>query len=311
MSYSKARELFFLCLGFIFWGCTPSDVILVADGRTFKKIDRDSEIDLRMHIFRLANSDFGEEEYRRRRKILLNSAENHFIEETGLLRIAERRKLVADATEITNHIRSASGFISRLSESEQRLLKDVARREVLCAKAKKVLESEVDVDISSEEIEQARIRLDLLNKMVVATNVLIYAHATNVWKEIDSGMDFSEAARRYTEDGGSDSCEWGRFPLAAFASEPDLLHTVEKLHVGEVSPPVQGDNGLLIVRLKGMDLTSPVMVYDLERIFFKLPEEAPVMSSAELRQLLVDEKRRIGLSERLCAMRQSIHLTRH
>ena len=310
MFWGKVIRLLFLCLGYTFWGCTPSEVILVADGRTFRKTDRDSEIDLRMHIFRLSNPDVGESEYSRRRQVLLDSAESHFIEETGLLRIADEQKLEVSADEVTNHLQSVLGSVNGLSEPEQRLLKDIARREILCAKVKKILERDIDVDIPISEFEQAKSRFAAFSKMVAATNALIYAHATNVWKEICGGMDFAEAASRYSEDVDGTSCKWGSFPPMAFASEPDLLQIVQKLHVGEVSPPVQGDNGLLIVRLKGVDTASPTISYDLERIFFKLPEEAPTMSSSELRQLLMDEKRRKGLSKRLCAMRQSINLVK-
>lgn len=298
-----------LCLGLLL-GCIPKDVILVADGNRLTVAARDQEIELRMRLFHLANPDSGQLQANQRRMVLLDSAETHFIESIVLLRIANERGLTTTKEEIEEHIRGFSSFFAKLTESDQSLCRAIAHREVLCNKAKKSLESGIDTKISAEELDQALARLKNYADMVTMTNVLIYAHATNVWRKVCGGMDFASAARQYSEAEDCSSCEWGAFPLTAFSSEPQLLHVVETLNIGGYSPPVEGDNGLVIVRLKGIDFSATPKRYELERIFFRLPEKAPEMSGKEVADCLAAEKKRLGLAETLGKLCKAVHVTR-
>lgn len=140
---------------------------------------------------------------------------------------------------------------------------------------------------AAEQLE----RVKAYNERMALTNALVHARATNVWEQLKSGGDFKELARRYTEvsmeakDGG----EWGQLELRQLEPDDELVEWAKKLKVGEFSPPIHGDNGLMILRIdemKGED-------FMFSRIFFRLPMFVEVQSPESMekrkRQMLREE----------------------
>lgn len=126
-----------------------------------------------------------------------------------------------------------------------------------------------------------------LNRDAQATNDLVFARATNVWKKIVAKtMTFEQAATNYTEDVefAEDGCEWGTFSLDQIQDDPEVLALLPKLKVGDVTPPVESDNGLAILRL---DPSDDPKHYTFSRIFFRLPMffevETPKTAEASVR----------------------------
>lgn len=298
-------------LGVLLSGCTPVDVVLEVDGRKLTAAERDGEIDLRLKLVKMANPEIGEETVAMHRKKLLAGMERHFVDETVLLKVARKRGLTASREEIAQQMRGFSRFLGRLYDSERSLAASVARREVLCEKARQSIAAGISDKVSATELDEALNRLKSYSEMVAATNRLVYAHATNVWRKISGGMDFAEAARLYDESDDRTSCEWGQFPLAAFAEEPALKSVVEKMRVGCFSGPVEGDGGLVIVKLKNIDTAVVPPRYELERIFFRLPEAAPQMTVGAVTKLISGEKKRTGLEARMDELRRAVRVIRH
>lgn len=298
-------------LGVFLAGCTPRDVVLAVDGRKLTATERDEEVGLRIKLLRMANPGIGEAAAAMRRKTLADSAESHFIEETILLKVAKERNLTATQREIDDRMAGFTRFFDRLSVAERALAKSIAEREVLCEKAKQSIENEMDDKVSADELDQALDSLKSYAEMAAETNRLIYARATNVWLEVCGGRDFADAARQYSEADDRPSCEWGQFPLEAFAEEPSLKSALEGMRIGGVSYPVEGDNGLMIVRLKGIDKQAMPPRYDLERIFFRLPEEVPQMTVGEVAALISAKKRHDRLEGRLNDLRRMVRIVHH
>ena len=100
------------------------------------------------------------------------------------------------------------------------------------------------------------------------TNALQYAKATNVWEKLNAGADFVKTARINTEktDEIEDNCEWGTIDDKFLADEPVLLGLLKKMKIGEYTPPVDADGGILIVRLDALDKDEG---YTVSRIFFR------------------------------------------
>lgn len=135
-------------------------------------------------------------------------------------------------------------------------------------------------------------RLDLIarvNSRAQATNEHVYAHASNVWRTVISKkMTFEQAATNYTEDVCFDDfngCEWGSFGLDQIADDPQVLALLPILKEGSITPPVESDNGLAILRLDSKDDKT----YTFSRIFFRLPmfreSETPAEAAANVRDL--------------------------
>ncbi len=133
-------------------------------------------------------------------------------------------------------------------------------------------------------------RLNLIKKAngrAAATNEQIFATATNVWKKIVSKeMTFEAAASKFSEDEYAQmGCEWGCFTLDQLEDEDALLALLPTIKTGDITPPIESDGGLAILR-KDEDDNSKT--YSFSRVFFRLPyfydEETPVQARAVLHE---------------------------
>ena len=292
-------------------GCKKdADAILIADGRRFTAVERDREIRLRTKIFGLMRPAASIADAERFRKTLVDSAEEHFIVESGLLRVAQIRGISVSRDEAAARLAPLAPAFGRLDPEERALAEEIAEREVLCSCVVELLKSEIDISVSGEELDAAMERLSAYADMAAATNALIYARATNVWNEIRRGADFASMAVRWSEDDDPSSCEWGAFPLVALADSPELQRILPEMSPGDVTPPVEGDNGLVVVRLVDVDRNADPVSYCLDRIFFKLPECVPTISRDELAEEIAEERRRSKLAAILRSVREKTEVKR-
>lgn len=303
---SAASRLMLLAAAvFLVVGCEKdADAILIADGRKLTVVERDREIRLRTRIFGLMRPTASIADAERFRKTLEDSAEEHFIVESGLLKVAQARGISVSRDEATARLAPLVPAFGRLDPEEQAMAEEIAEREALCARVVESLRSGIDVSVSEEELDVAMARLSAYADMAAATNALVYARATNVWNEIRRGADFSSMAARWSEDDDPSSCEWGAFPLAALDDSPELQRILPKMSLGDVTPPVEGDNGLVVVRLADVDRSTDPVCYCLDRIFFKLPECAPPLSRDEIARKIAEERRRRQLDSLLRSVRE-------
>lgn len=292
-------------------GCHPKDALVIADGRILTAAARDQEIELRLALFKLANPAATYSDEARFKQTLLTTAEAHFIEETGLLRVAAEKGFSATAAEATARLRRISPKVDSLPQDLRSAAESVAMREILCEKTVRALETNVSIQVSAEEVSSLARQVAEYARIVEATNNLIHARATNIWRQLCKGADFHALANAYTEDqNGCTNGEWGSFPLSALSDSPSLRSLVERLKVGEITPPVEGDGGLLIVRLKRLDAETSPACYDLERIFLRLPEDPPPHDRESIAKSLAEEKRKKSLSEKLREIHRQTHVTR-
>lgn len=108
------------------------------------------------------------------------------------------------------------------------------------------------------------------NAVMAQTNALVHARATNVWNKLKAGADFVATAKTFTEvpEEAEDNGEWGTLDDQFLADDPALLAAIRNLKPGEFTPPMEGDNGLMIAKLDGRTEDGS---YELSRIFFRLP----------------------------------------
>jgi hypothetical protein len=292
-------------------GCHPRDALVIADGRVLTATARDQEIELRLALFKLANPTATYADEARFKQTLLATAEEHFIEETGLLRVADEKGCAATAAEAIARLRRISPKIDSLPQDLRLAAERIAMREILCEKAVHALATNISIQVSAEEVTNMAHQVAEYAHIAEATNALIHARATNIWQQLRKGADFHALANKHTED--QNECkdgEWGSFPLSAFSDSPLLRSLVEQLKIGEITPPVEGDGGLLIVRLKHLDAETSPACYDLERIFFRLPEPPPPHDLESIEKSLAEEKKKNALSSELRRIRRQTHVTR-
>ena len=136
------------------------------------------------------------------------------------------------------------------------------------------------------------------NARAEATNAVVFARATNVWQKIvGKEITFEDAAKAYSEDAYlAYGYEWGLFTREQLSDEAEVLKLLPTLKVGDVTPPVESDGGLAILRMDASDDPDNVA---FSRVFFRLPMFYTQETPAEARTVLKEELSRELISETL------------
>jgi len=145
-----------------------------------------------------------------------------------------------------------------------------------------------DVVITDEMVKERQEQIKKANARAAATNACVFAKATNVWQKIVSKeLTFEDAASEFSEDEYiNESCEWGCFTRDQLEGDEAVLALLPTIKDGDITPPVESDGGLAILR---KDEDDNDKTYSFSRVFFRLPyfydEETPEQSRAALREL--------------------------
>lgn len=130
------------------------------------------------------------------------------------------------------------------------------------------------------------------NERAAATNACIFAKATNIWKRIVSGeLTFESAASKFSEDEYvQEGCEWGSFTRDQLEGEEGVLALLPTIKPGDITPPIESDGGLAILRKDEDDNNK---TYSFSRVFFRLPcfyeEETPDEARVVLHEQKIKE----------------------
>lgn len=81
--------------------------------------------------------------------------------------------------------------------------------------------------------------------------------ANDIYEEIQNGLDFSEAAKKYSLDpSGSNGGSLGKFPKGVMVKE--FQDGLEKLQPGQISKPVKSQFGFHIIKLDDVEKNLPI-----------------------------------------------------
>ena len=142
-----------------------------------------------------------------------------------------------------------------------------------------------NIVISDKAVADRLGYIKMANKCAAATNAYVFAKATNVWKKIVSGeLTFETAASKFSEDEYIlEGCEWGCFTRDQLEGEDGVLALLPTIKPGDITPPIESDGGLAILRKDEDDNNK---TYSFSRVFFRLPyfyeEETPEKARAVL-----------------------------
>ncbi|GAE94672.1 peptidyl-prolyl cis-trans isomerase PpiC [Gracilibacillus boraciitolerans JCM 21714] len=134
-----------------------------------------------------------------------------------------------------------------------------------------------DIEVTDEEIEKRyeRIQYDL-----VASHILVDNEETakEVKEKLDNGADFAELAKEYSSDGSAeDGGDLGQFGKGKMV--PGFEDAAYNLEVGEISEPVQTENGFHIIKV-----TDRIEVEDAEPL-----EDVKNQLTREIAQTKIDQ----------------------
>lgn len=144
-------------------------------------------------------------------------------------------------------------------------------------------------DYAETEIQ----KLKDYNTRMDATNAVVHARATNVWEQIKGGLSFRLAAAKYStlKQERKDKGKWAKLDWPQIEGDPELIAWARKLNPGEFSPPIEGDNGLMILMVDAKDEKE----CELSRIYFSLPLFATIPTPEQV----IEEAKRKHLQKLL------------
>ena len=166
------------------------------------------------------------------------------------------------------------------------MIMDMALFEVMTNDVVKTAAIVITDEMVADRIKQIK----RANERAAATNELVFAKATNVWSRIASGkLEFEKAAAEFSEDEYiKEGCEWGTFTRDQLDGEDAVLALLPTLKTGDITPPVESDGGVAILR---KDEDDNDKTYSFSRVFFRLPYFYDEESPEEARVALKDLKR--------------------
>lgn len=204
-----------------------------------------------------------------------------FVEQTLLDGWAQRENVAVSPPLLTNYTRRAfRNLRARTDKTFDDLLavpgvqaselRAQIQGEALRQAITDALVARTPTNLPPEVIQRELADMRAYNAVMAQTNTLIYARATNVWNQLKAGADFKALARKYTEipDEVADDGVWGTVDAPFLRDDPVLLAALRTLKPGTFTPPVEGDNGLMIARLDALEEDGS---YVVSRIFFRLP----------------------------------------
>lgn len=219
---------------------------------------------------------------------VLASIPHGFTRDCSIVAFAAEKGIAATDADIEqmqkNAMRSAKqdfiswpGFMRKLPKECQGALNKRVEIEALTEAVRKWHVVNMPAPVSEEELVKFRQHQREYNRIAAMTNDLTFAQATNVWQQIKNGLAFEEAVDRYsTDENDTENGEWGDFNLEFFDDTPAIQALLPKLVPGDITEPIEGDNGLMIMRLDDVrDEGDGKAIYSVSRIFFHLPEFYP------------------------------------
>jgi len=180
-------------------------------------------------------------------------------------------------------------MISEVVKPEDRALWDgQVRDEGLRTVLKKYFVEQYPTNIGEAYADAEIAKMQAWNASMALTNALQYAKATNAWQRICRGEDFVAVAKATTEirEEIEDDCEWTVVDEKFLSDEPALKRALAKMKVGDITPPIPGDNGIIVVRFDKIEDDGGKA---LSRIFFHLPRFYKPAPKAEIIKCAEDE----------------------
>ena len=282
------------------WGCSEqpvedNHVIAVVNGYALRAVELNRYVDMMAKVQGLMNIQASGKGYQANREMLSLSFPDVYIANRLVEEYAKKENIVPSKALLKQFQTKAVRNLEPLrARNYQTLLKKLGKNaecfdKIVCHEAlqeavKVRLAELTPTNLTPADIKVAFERVKLFNEAAEATNKLVFARANKVWEQLKKGANFVEMAKKYSEIEAErdDNGEWGTLDLNQFTSDKGVYEWGNKLKVGEFSPPFEGDNGLMILRLDAIDNETKERTFS--RIFFLLPMFSETPNEAEYRK---------------------------
>ncbi|MBR3221802.1 MAG: peptidylprolyl isomerase [Kiritimatiellae bacterium] len=253
-------------------------VVVTVNGRELHSTNLNERVEMLVKVSTIANPKMTLSDIPKLRKRLRTALPKMFVREVAFEEFVKSENIKIDEAAIEKAKKKfLSGFGGRMTYDNLRrkvgslaaVMDDFVRIQAMeDAVRQRILEKNppnLPPNYAAEQIK----RIKAYNAEMALTNAAVYARATNAWEKLKAKENFKLVARQFSEvpreakEGG----DWGTLGLQQLEPDEDLVKWVQKLRPGQFSPPIEGDNGLMILKVnskKGDD-------YALSRIYFRLP----------------------------------------
>ncbi len=269
-------------MGFAAWGCSreqaPSDIVSSVCGQVLTA----SEIESRAQniVILFGHKRGSTNGLDRLRETFRNGYASYWVEDMVLAAAARESGVEPGTNELASCQRQAfANFRTKNDRSYDDLMKleglnrrywdDQVRAEALRATMERYWAEQTPTNLPPDYADQQIRLMEQWNLAMVETNRLQFAKATNIWQRICRGMDFSSAAKEFSEieEERADAGEWAVVDAKFLSDEPTLLAWLKAAKPGDISPPIASDNGVVIARLDSLEQDEG---FSVSRIYFRL-----------------------------------------
>ena len=284
-------------------------VVAAVDDDVLRVKDIDAEIGLQLSLARMRKRNITAQEMdsiaAKFRKVVARA----FVEERLLRGYARQAGLTLSDDDVRRYEQKVARTFGKptferlkegLPTAQQVLLTNGVVRTLMIQAAKRDILKKAAVQVSDEEVSKAIGRYEHLNEVAAKTNALVWAQASNVWHRITAGeLTLAEAASDYSqlESESVSGGVWGEFDRERLAeSEPELVERIGRMQQGEVSEPIESDNGVCIVRL---DKVDPLR---LSRVFFKLGMVWEIPKREEMQKVIKEANEDLAIGRKIAEL---------
>lgn len=294
-------------------------VVITVNGRVLYQTNLNERVELMVQIATIANSNMKLSDVARLRRKLRSTLPKMFVREVAFDEFAKANKIKVDEAAVDKARKSLMAALGdrkpRKYESLRRkvgplatVLDGMVQTQATEGAVRQHILAKNPLQLPPNYVADQMARIKAYNAEMSLTNALVFAKATNVWEKLKAGADFKQMAKQFSdvpkeaEEGG----EWGTLGLQQLEPDEDLVNWAQKLQPGEFSPPIDGDNGLMILKMDSKQGDD----YALSRIYFRLPMFQQEVSEEELLKLKRQQHERTVLQKELNAIVESVEVVK-
>ena len=277
--------------------------IVTVDGVALTKGDLELTCAIRGRLARITDRRLTVEKLEQIKMRTRQQAVREFMLRQAVLSEADRRQIVVDDSEFADFERRFLAGLSKkgkpitmaqvtndLPAATAAAFVDDLRKDCRYQKLFAIMREEARSQITQAEAERRFATIKRYNERAHREESKIYADATNVYERLKSGETFESLVDEMSGQTPriDADMDWGTFQREFFANDPEIHRLLGEMREGEFSPPVTGNNGLIIFRLNKTIAPDKENdpggdYYHLGKIFFSLPEFFELTDSTNLR----------------------------
>ena len=277
------------------------DVLVAINGSVLTKGDFEKYVDLRMSILKLLNPQIKEEMAGGGLRLqTATRAFNEWQTKEFLVQRAKALKLkISDEVRDVLHENMAPRLRKKIGKEEdaKRVLGsaylEYAREKERDLLINELYRSEGLLSVESNELARLSARLAKYNERASATNAFVLARGTNIFNAIKSGLDFTEAFKKYNEDKDLDAGGDMGWCFANEIPQDEIRNVIFSAKPGELLGPFDTADGLHIVKVTDYSGGGPTAGGMLEppkvrysQLTLRLAELADEMTDSEMIKVL-------------------------